>query len=138
VFATDVSPAALAIAARNAARHGVARRVTFVETSMLEGIPPVDVVLSNPPYVEARNRAGIMPDVWAYEPQSALYGGDMGLDAVRALISQVAARTPAPPLVLEFGSTQAEAVRAAAGAAGLRVLKVDERAWVAVLARDHR
>ena len=138
VVASDISPGALTVAKRNAARHGVADRVTFVETSLLDGIGQVDVVLSNPPYVESANRADIMPDVWAYEPQTALYGGPDGLDAVRALIAQVAARMPTPPLVIEFGSAQADAVRAAAREAGLTVRSLDERAWVAVLARDSR
>jgi HemK-like putative methylase len=52
VIATDVSPPALAIAARNARRHGVAERTRFLRTSLLDGVRgPFALIASNPPYI---------------------------------------------------------------------------------------
>jgi release factor glutamine methyltransferase len=122
VTATDISSGALEIARRNAARHGVADRVRFVHGSLLEGVPEVDLVVSNPPYIGLRNKLQIMPDVWAYEPLPALFGGEDGLETTRELLAQVAARRPVPPLMFEFGTSEA-AIRTAVEAAGLRLVR---------------
>ena len=58
VIATDLSKHALEVARRNAVRHNVADRMTFVETSFLDGIEEgVDLIVSNPPYVPSVSRA---------------------------------------------------------------------------------
>jgi release factor glutamine methyltransferase len=115
VVATDISGAALAVARRNAARHGVSDRVSFVIASLLEGIrAPVDLVVSNPPYVPTADLAALPPEVRNFEPASALAGGPDGLDVIRALADQ-AQRTLAPGgwLVIEFGHGQEAGLRAA-------------------------
>ena len=122
VTATDISGDALDVARRNAARHGVDGRVRFIHGSLLEGVPEVDLVVSNPPYIGLRNKLRIMPDVWAYEPLPALFGGEDGLETTRELLAQVAARRPVPPLMFEFGTSEA-AVRAAVEGAGLRLVR---------------
>lgn len=121
VTATDISTGALDVARRNAARHGVADRVRFIHGSLLEGVPEVDLVVSNPPYISLRNKLQVMPDVWAYEPSTALFGGDDGLEITRELLAQVAARHPVPPLMFEFGASE-ESVRRAVEDAGLRLV----------------
>lgn len=121
VVATDVSPDALHIARGNAATHGVATRVRFVETTYLAGVRgPFDVVVSNPPYVRETEGPALPPEVRDYEPQDALFGGADGLRDLRA-VTDAAERTLAAGgvLAMEFGLGQAEAVRDLVEAAGL-------------------
>lgn len=122
VIATDISSAALDVARRNARRHGVSSRVQFREASVLEGVGDVDLVVSNPPYIAATEAATLMADVRDYEPHTALFSGGDGLDVIRALLADVAARTPVPILLFEFGGNE-PAVRAAVTEAGLRVVE---------------
>src|SRR5207244_10461349 len=85
VTATDISPAALSIARRNAARHGVTDRIRFETADLLDGLdaPLFDLVVSNPPYVAARDRATLQPEIREFEPPLALFGGDDGLSVDR-------------------------------------------------------
>jgi release factor glutamine methyltransferase len=118
----DRSPAALAVAAGNAARLGLGARAVMVradwdQPGWAEGLGAFDLILANPPYVE--DAADLAPSVRAHEPAGALFAGRDGLDAYRALLPQL------PPLlaragaaVVEIGSAQAEAVTAIAAAAG--------------------
>lgn len=126
VVATDTSAAALAVASRNAARHGVSDRVSFVRTDLLHGLGAnADVILSNPPYIPDRDAATLPPEVAAYEPSSALFGGDDGLDVVRRLLHESPkALAPGGRLVIEFGVDQEQGVRTAAAAAGWNVVTV--------------
>jgi release factor glutamine methyltransferase len=118
VIATDISQAALAVARRNAARHGVAARVAFVCGSLLDAVAvPVDLVVSNPPYVPAADMANLPPEVRDYEPAVALAGGADGLDVIRALVAQCdRVLAPGGWLVFEFGHGQEQGVRAAISA----------------------
>jgi release factor glutamine methyltransferase len=116
VVATDISAAALEVAARNARALDVADRVHFVRANLLEGLSgPVDLIVSNPPYVPAAAETVLARDVRDYEPAVALYGGADGFDLIRALLPQ-AARVLAPDglLVHEFGAGQEERMREAA------------------------
>lgn len=103
--ATDVSVAALDVARANAQRLGLA--VTFVEGDLLAGVE-ADVVLSNPPYVEAG--AELAPEITQHEPPGALFAGADGLDLYRRLVPAIAA-SAARVAGLEVGATQAAAVR---------------------------
>lgn len=90
VVATDISAAALTVAQRNAERHGVEERITFVQGSWgdaLEGA--FDMVVSNPPYVTVEELADAAPDVRDFEPHVALLGGADGLDVYRALLGSL-------------------------------------------------
>lgn len=111
-WATDVSNAALGVAGSNAARHGVAARVHLVRTSWLDALAgPLDAIVSNPPYVPTRDRDTLPEDVAGFEPAGALFGGDDGLDAIRALLPQAALRLrDGGWLMMEFGLGQADAV----------------------------
>lgn len=117
VTATDVSRAALVVARDNARRHGVSQRMTFVETSFLDGIAgPFDLIAANPPYVKAGDKPALSRDVH-HEPDIALFGGESGLQGVEAVLD-AAARTLTSGgwLVMEFGFGQEDDVRRLAAA----------------------
>jgi release factor glutamine methyltransferase len=112
VTATDVSRPALAVARDNARRHRVDQRVTFVETSFLDGISgPFDLIAANPPYVKEGDKPALARDV-RHEPDVALFGGESGLKGVEAVLD-AATRTLANGgwLVMEFGFGQEDDVR---------------------------
>jgi len=122
VTATDVSPAALAVARENAARLGLEDRVHFAEGSLFE--PVADrrfaLVVSNPPYVAERDAASLPPEL-AHEPRTALFGGPDGTDVLRAFASQVRdALEPDGAVFVELDPAQAETVSAWLAAAGLQ------------------
>ena len=126
IVATDMSEDALAIAGRNADRLGVAGRIEFRHTDLLDGITgPFDLVISNPPYVRDVDRAGIQPEV-RWEPAEALFAGADGLDAIRRLLPQAADRLrPSGTLMFEIGFGQADAVaELISAAAGLTMCEL--------------
>jgi release factor glutamine methyltransferase len=113
VTAVDLSPAALEVARRNAQRHGVLDRVTFLQSNLLAAVdgPDFDLVVSNPPYI-AEGEV-LETQVSNYEPQSALYAGPTGLEVYERLIPE--ARKVLKPggwLLLEIGFGQQPAVEA--------------------------
>jgi len=118
VYATDISPDALALAAENATRLGVADRVVFLQGDLLAPLPePVDMLLANLPYVAPRDATTLPTDVSRYEPGLALYGADDGLGHLRRLFAQAPAHLrPHATLFLEFGYDQRTAVEALAHA----------------------
>jgi release factor glutamine methyltransferase len=116
VSASDVSPDALAVARANAQRLGL--DVAFSQGDLLDGVDPrLDVVVSNPPYVEEGERARLAPEVVRHEPGLALFAGADGLRTIRPLLTQAAA-TDATLVALEVGAGQAPRVRALVAAAG--------------------
>ena len=120
VIATDVSRYALNVARRNAARHGVAERIHFVETSFLDGISAMaDVIVSNPPYVPSISEPGLTPEVRDYEPPVAVFAGEDGLDGLRAVLEAAAGRlVPHGWLVMEFGCGQDDGVKSLVDSVG--------------------
>ena len=105
VDAADLSPGALAIAARNVARHRLRSRVRLVRSDLLAQLARrrYDVILSNPPYVGAPAMRAL-PREYRFEPRMALAGGSDGLDLVRRIIAQSAAHLQARGLlVCEIG-----------------------------------
>ena len=119
----DLSPAAAALAARNARRLGLAARSAFLcadWTAPLAG--RFDLVLANPPYIETAEIPGLMPEVGAFEPARALDGGADGLAAYRRILADLPQRLAHGGVaVIELGAAQADAVGAIAQAAGLSV-----------------
>lgn len=127
IVATDVSPRALDVARRNAARHGVLDRITFVETSFLDGIEEgADLIVSNPPYVPAISELGLTPEVRDYEPPVAVFAGADGLEGVRSVLRGARATlAPGGWLVMEFGCGQDDCVTALVReTAGLDLVKI--------------
>ena len=117
----DRVPAAAALAAGNAQRLGLAGRAHFLVADWAAPVAArFDLVLSNPPYIEAAAIPGLMPEVAGHEPASALDGGQDGLAAYRALCAQLPGLlAPEGLAVLELGLGQAAPVQALARAAGL-------------------
>ena len=141
IVATDLSADALTVAQGNAAQFGVADRVTFVETSYLDGIAgPFELLLANPPYVQAGDRPGLSRVV-QHEPDVALFGGESGLrDITGVLDAAEATLTTGGWLVMEFGYGQEQDVRELVEArAGFEVVRVRDDiegiARTAVIAR---
>lgn len=111
VTATDLSPACCALARENAARNGVqldVRQGDLFETLKMQ--ETFDIIACNPPYLDAADLAGLQREV-TFEPRLALDGGPDGLEFYRRIAA--AYRTylrPGGTLLLEIGSTQAQAV----------------------------
>ncbi len=128
VEAVDISGAAIDVARRNAATHGVAEHVTFLQGDLLAPTMGLfDAIVANPPYVARRDAPGMSPDVVGHEPHVALFGGQDGMDIPRRLLAEAAGRlVPGGVIVMEFGYGQQEPVEEAARAAGLHVVEVLE------------
>lgn len=127
IVGTDSSAAALSVARRNALRHKVDSRITFVQTDLLEDVEDrAELIVSNPPYVLTSDAEGLQPEVAIYEPAAALYGGmGDGLDVIRRLFATAHEHlTDDGHLVVEFGFGQDEQVEAAARQAGWRIARV--------------
>ena len=106
VTATDVSPDALALARENAAQAGL--DVTFVETDLLTGVDgPFQLVVSNPPYVDAAELDALEPEVRAWEPRLALVD-----EGQTERLAEDARRVLDGNLVLEIHADRAEVVTA--------------------------
>jgi release factor glutamine methyltransferase len=108
IFATDISSAALKVAQRNAARHNFANRIIFKECNLLEaleGQPPLNVIVSNPPYVARKDAASLPIDVREHEPALALFAGEDGMEIYPRLIAQAKTHlVQGGLLVLELGA----------------------------------
>jgi len=124
VWCTDESSGALDVARANLAgigRHGV--NVRLAEGSWFTALPDelrgaVDVIVSNPPYIAPGDPA-LESSVTEWEPAAALFSGDDGLEAVRAIVADARAwLRPGGALVVEFGGTQGRAVAELASSAG--------------------
>jgi release factor glutamine methyltransferase len=113
ITGTDTSDGALAVARDNALRLG-APGVDFRLGSLLAELAgPVDLIVSNPPYVPVRDRHLLQQDVVGFEPAGALFGGDDGLQVIRQLIPAARqALAPTSALMLEIGVGQADRVAA--------------------------
>ena len=91
MVAADLSREALQVARENAARHGVAERIRFVESDLMDRVEgEFDALVSNPPYVASGDREMLHPEVREYEPATALFAGSEGLAIYRRLIPQAA------------------------------------------------
>jgi len=125
VTACDLSGPALAIAASNAARHGVASRISLVRSDLAQAFRPgsrFDVIVANPPYVA--DGAELEPEL-DFEPRAALRAGGDGLDVIRRLVPQAIARLkPRGRLIVEFGSDQEGMVRGIAEQAGFAPVEI--------------
>jgi ribosomal protein L3 glutamine methyltransferase len=105
VDAVDISKDALAVAARNVAEHGLEDRVSLYRGDLFAplGDLPYDLIISNPPYVDAEGMASLPPECRA-EPKLAFDGGADGLDLVRRILEEAPAHlTPQGGLLCEIG-----------------------------------
>jgi release factor glutamine methyltransferase len=114
ITATDLSPEALQVARGNAARHGVAERIEFVEADLLPESGAWDIVVSNPPYVREDEFDQLPPDVRLYEPRAALVAGPQGVEVIDRLAAAAADKLVAGGwLVVEMGPSVAAAAEQA-------------------------
>ena len=117
IFALDRSREALDVARQNAARHGVDTRIAFLESDLLlcspaDALPPVEMVVSNPPYLAEKDRFAIQREVREFEPSYAIFAGRAGDEIYLRLIPQAADRMRSGGyLVLELGFDSEKAVR---------------------------
>ncbi len=120
VTACDISEEALAVAARNAERNGVSRRIRFQKSDMFDiekrGRQQkikghLDMILCNPPYIPTADIRELQKEVAQFEPKGALDGGEDGLHFYRILAEEAMSfLNPGGVLLMEIGSDQAEDV----------------------------
>jgi release factor glutamine methyltransferase len=138
VSGSDLSKDVLELAHGNGVR--LALDVSWLSADLLDGVADAfDAILSNPPYVPDGDRATLSPEIVRHEPSLALFAGEDGLDAIRLLVDQAAARSRVRMLALEVGAGQAAtvgelihvagfpAVRAERDLAGIERVVVGER-----------
>ncbi|MEM8849657.1 MAG: peptide chain release factor N(5)-glutamine methyltransferase [Pseudomonadota bacterium] len=123
---TDISQAALDVAARNADLVGVADRVELRQADWLDGVEgPFDMIVSNPPYIAAAEMLDLQPEVRDWEPHLALTPGGDGLAAYRIIARDALVHlTPGGWLMVEIGYGQGQAVTALWRQAGLTQIAV--------------
>ena len=145
VYAVDVSIKALSVAARNAVRCKVVDKIEFYCSDWFRGlrIDPVDIIISNPPYI-ARDEWGSLPScVKDYEPRIALWGGESGLDHYKVIFSEASRfLVSGGELVLEIGWNQGDLVKNLAGKIGsftdIKVKKDYEQRDRIIIANLHK
>jgi release factor glutamine methyltransferase len=111
VWASDISTAALAVARQN--RAALNAPVHLFASDLLGALnrQTIDLLVSNPPYVPARDKANVQREVRDWEPEVALYGGEDGCEIYRRLIAQAAhVVRPGGQLMLEMGYRSLEQV----------------------------
>jgi release factor glutamine methyltransferase len=115
IYALDLSPAALAVAQRNASGLGFSDRIHFLESNLCSALSPnlrFDLIVSNPPYIGRREAATLAREVREHEPELALFGGEEGYELYADLVTQSASHLkPGGILVLELGHDSLSAVR---------------------------
>jgi release factor glutamine methyltransferase len=93
IVATEIAPAALQIARRNASRNGVSNAMRFLQGDLFTALDQelekdFDLILSNPPYIPRGEIAHLGAEVSRWEPRAALDGGVDGLDFYRRIIEE--------------------------------------------------
>ncbi|MHC4478460.1 MAG: peptide chain release factor N(5)-glutamine methyltransferase [Planctomycetota bacterium] len=118
IIATDISDAALAVAAQNIESHDLKKRIKLLCGDLFDPIVPeldvssFDLIVCNPPYVSAVEFAKLDKNVKDHEPKLALFAGQDGLDVYRRIAAQVGPYLkPDAALMLEIGYAQGPAVR---------------------------
>jgi len=108
---TDVSAAALDVAAKNAARHGVASRARLEIRRSIEGLEePFELLVCNPPYIPTQEIAALAPEVRDCDPSGALDGGVDGLDIYREVIPEISHVVSSGWVLFEVGAGQSSVV----------------------------
>ncbi|HTL51825.1 MAG TPA: HemK/PrmC family methyltransferase [Planctomycetota bacterium] len=129
VLATDLAPAALELAKRNADRNGLATRINFRKADLDQGLTftaPFDLIVSNPPYIAEGCRPTIQPEV-AHDPPEALYAGPDGLSVLRRILAVAVSHLHSHGrLMLEIGHDQGPAMAALAAQQGYRNILISK------------
>ncbi len=113
-IAVDISAAAIGVASRNAARHQVSERISFVVADCFtasSALPAFNLIVSNPPYVADQDLADLQREVREHEPRIALTSGSDGLSMIRGLLNHAPTFLVAGGyLVIEIGYDQRAAI----------------------------
>ncbi|MBN1336873.1 MAG: peptide chain release factor N(5)-glutamine methyltransferase [Deltaproteobacteria bacterium] len=126
LYAVDLSPEALACTHDNARDLGVKDRVALIRGDGLDAIPedrPVDLVVSNPPYIPTRTIGTLEPEVSLWEDRRALDGGPDGLDVIRRVLARSSVRARSGALV-EIGHDQGPSALGIARDAGFSEIRL--------------
>jgi release factor glutamine methyltransferase len=126
-YGLDISSAALKVAARNAARHGVDERLALFESDCFSALTgkdlKFDLIVSNPPYVTETDFQTLQREVRAHEPRIALTPGGDGLSVVQKLLTNAPRHLkPNGRLLIEIGYDQSESVQE----------MIDARVWTLI------
>ncbi len=115
LLATDVSLAALEVARSNVRRHGVAGRVALVGGDLVTALDlaQLDLVVSNPPYVDSAVAPELSVEVTGFEPHLALFAPNRGRAVIERLLDETADLRAGTYMVLEIGHDQGQWLRAA-------------------------
>jgi release factor glutamine methyltransferase len=118
IIATDISDAALKVAATNIKKHQLESRITLLAGDLFDPLVPqidsekFDLIVCNPPYVSASEFEALDKNVKDYEPKLSLFAGTDGLDIHRRIIENADSfLKPDAALMLEIGCAQGQAVR---------------------------
>jgi len=120
IFATDTSTAALQWAGRNMRRLGLTERLVLLAGDLLEPLTePIDVLISNLPYVPTEEFEALPPAIREHEPRAAVEGGTTGTELIERLLEELPAHlaADASAVLLEVGAGQAGYVAQRLGAA---------------------
>ena len=114
VSTLDISLAAQLVARKNAERHGVLSRISFITSDWLAAIrrrPLFDLLVTNPPYVARESFTGLQPEVSRFEPRLALDGGRAGVDVLCRFAGDLSAvLRPGGHFLMEIGADQSHFV----------------------------
>jgi release factor glutamine methyltransferase len=127
IIATDRSPGALAVAADNARRHGVRARVHPVAADLTSGVDlaAIDLVVSNPPYIDRAEAAKMSREILDFEPHLALFSPAAGWSTLARIFGQCRELRTGTPMVIEIGAGQLEPVQQALREAGFALLRIE-------------
>lgn len=126
LFAVDISPEAIECTKENVTNLGLTDRVAVLKGRFFDPIPinrPIDLVVSNPPYIPSQDLEECEPEVSIHEPRIALDGGADGYDVYNVLIPMAAERAR-KAVAMEVGIHQAEQVRNIMEQAGLHSITI--------------
>ena len=123
-FGTDISKKALEVARENRERLGC-DKVQFLKGDLLSPVDfPVDVVVSNPPYVPIGDKR-LEKEVLKFEPAVALFGGETGLEVIKRLIAQASEKLkPGGFIALEVGEGQSGEVKSLLESSGFHSVNI--------------
>lgn len=112
LLATDLSLAALALGDSNARAHAVSERVAFVASELLSALDltRIDLLVSNPPYIDPAIASELSAEVTGFEPGLALFAANRGRAIGERLIGESGSLRPGTPVLLEIGYDQAGAL----------------------------
>lgn len=112
IYASDISAAALEVAAMNCQRHRVEKQIELLLGDLLMPMPePVDLIVANLPYISQSEMRELSPEIQLFEPKIALDGGSDGLGKIRQLCLQLDGKLRrCGTLLLEIGLGQGNAV----------------------------